>query len=142
MKPSSYYSEHDTYRCSDCNKARLKHGYFKNHEDSKVKRREYSKKNYELTKEVKHSFTIKSKFGITKKHYNEMEAASFGACEICKMPDSAGRKLSVDHNHVTGVIRGLLCTKCNAAIGALKTDAGIELLQNAIEYIKRTEAYL
>ena len=141
-KTASEYSRHDLYRCNDCNKKRLTNGYFKDHEQSKDKRKKYAKDNYVKMKEVRHSFHVKSKFGVSKNDYQLMMGNANGSCEICKLPDMGGRKLSVDHNHATGIIRGLLCTKCNAAIGALKTDVGIELLQNAIEYIKRTEDYL
>ena len=56
-------------------------------------------------------------------------------CAICELDevDSLHGKLSVDHCHRTGKIRGLLCVNCNTAIGKLKdSDA---LLQKAINYL-------
>jgi len=44
--------------------------------------------------------------------------------------------LHLDHNHITGEIRGLLCFNCNTAIGKLKTDIGTQLLRKAIKYIE------
>jgi hypothetical protein len=43
-------------------------------------------------------------------------------------------RLSVDHCHNTGKIRGILCTKCNTGLGSFKDN--IELLMNAIKYLK------
>lgn len=57
-----------------------------------------------------------------------------GLCKICKVPMSmtSRRKDSchVDHNHKTGLIRGLLCSMCNVAIGSAK-DSPIVLREMA-----------
>jgi hypothetical protein len=56
-------------------------------------------------------------------------------CKICIKPNSKryGR-LSVDHCHKTNKVRGLLCDKCNMAIGLLYDD--ITILNNVINYLK------
>jgi len=47
------------------------------------------------------------------------------------------RALDIDHNHITNQNRKLLCSQCNLAIGLFKVDKeGINLLQNAVKYIK------
>lgn len=46
--------------------------------------------------------------------------------------------LSVDHNHKTGAVRGLLCNGCNMGLGRFEDN--IEWLQNAIDYLIKTEA--
>jgi hypothetical protein len=45
--------------------------------------------------------------------------------------------LAVDHCHTTGKIRGLLCSKCNPALGAFNDN--IEILNSAIKYLKEYE---
>lgn len=64
-------------------------------------------------------------------------------CKICGKPEivkSRGgslRELSVDHNHHTGKVRGLLCVRCNNALGLLKADDfGTMNLEAAIRYLK------
>ncbi len=62
-----------------------------------------------------------------------------GVCAICGEPETAvlrGRtlKLSVDHDHETGVIRGLLCHACNLGLGKFKDR--VELLEKAIAYLE------
>lgn len=73
-------------------------------------------------------------YGISIDDYNEIFIKQDGCCRICKRHQSElKRKLSVDHNHETSEIRGLLCNKCNQAIGLLNDDP--ELLDSAKEYV-------
>lgn len=58
-----------------------------------------------------------------------------GLCQICKSFKSNRKsRLCVDHNHLTGKIRGLLCDRCNRAIGLFGDDSNI--LESALEYLK------
>lgn len=92
---------------------------------------------YGKCKECTKSFKLKNRYGITQKEYDTMSESQNHVCKICKLPkNTANKKLAVDHNHKTGQIRGLLCDRCNRAIGLLKVDEGTELLEKAIEYIK------
>lgn len=43
-----------------------------------------------------------------------------GKCAVCGRPCSTGRRLAVDHDHFTGLVRGLLCSKCNPLLGKLE----------------------
>lgn len=73
-------------------------------------------------------------YGISSEQYAEMLAAQGGLCAICGEVDaSAYAKLCVDHDHATGVVRGLLCRLCNNAIGYFKDDTG--RLSAAINYL-------
>lgn len=57
-----------------------------------------------------------------------------GRCAICKTHQSElNYTLCVDHNHTTGVVRGLLCKKCNQALGMFNDD--YENLANALAYL-------
>jgi len=60
------------------------------------------------------------RYGISPAEYNALLAKQNGACAICRRR-SKGR-LCVDHCHVTGMIRGLLCDSCNLGLGSLKED--------------------
>ena len=63
-----------------------------------------------------------------------------GVCAICSNQGTTERfkHLSVDHNHVTGEIRGLLCHKCNMGIGQFQDNP--ELLQKAIAYLTNSSS--
>jgi hypothetical protein len=77
-------------------------------------------------------------FGITHQEYDELLAFQQSVCAICKRPEQRMfrgklRRLSVDHDHATGKIRGLLCSECNLALGLLGDD--VEVFRAAIEYL-------
>ena len=72
--------------------------------------------------------------------YRAMLAAQGGLCAICgeaPNPDGvrAASRLHVDHDHSTGVVRALLCTRCNQGIGYMRDRP--DLLRLAAEYIER-----
>ena len=77
---------------------------------------------------------IKRKFGITPETYYQLSESQSHLCAICNGIDDRGAKLAVDHCHNTGKIRGLLCRKCNVALGYLNDD--IVLLESALNYLK------
>jgi Autographiviridae endonuclease VII len=60
------------------------------------------------------------RYGISLAEYDALLAKQNGACAICRRRST--RMLCVDHCHVTGMVRGLLCHECNAALGYLKDD--------------------
>lgn len=76
-------------------------------------------------------------YGVCKVKYEELLLAQGGSCAICKTKFSNSRynKLSIDHCHTTGKVRGLLCNNCNTAIGLLKES--IHRLEAAKEYLQR-----
>lgn len=70
--------------------------------------------------------TLQRLYGITEAEYEAMWLWQGGVCAICLQPEKARdhrsgklRELSVDHDHETGVVRGLLCHNCNKALGLL-----------------------
>lgn len=87
--------------------------------------------------------------GVTMEWYNEQFAKQGGVCAICRQVESRHRsgvptRLNVDHCHQTGVVRGLLCTRCNSGIGLLGDS--LPTAMAAVEYlrewwIKRTVEY-
>jgi hypothetical protein len=76
--------------------------------------------------ERRRSHRLRTRFGITLTQYDEMLAKQHGVCAICFQPETTlykrngiekAKPLSVDHDHVTGRVRGLLCFRCNAYLG-------------------------
>jgi hypothetical protein len=67
--------------------------------------------------------------------YKAIFAAQNGACAICQGRPKAGRSLDIDHCHTSGKVRGLLCGKCNKAIGGFADNP--ELLRTAADYLER-----
>lgn len=83
-----------------------------------------------------HESDIWKNYRITADEYRTLLSDSDGLCAICGGRDSYGRKrLAVDHDHQTGIVRGILCYKCNTGIGLFLHDPTI--LRKAIVYLRR-----
>ena len=78
---------------------------------------------------------LQKKFGISIDEYNKKLAKQKRVCAICSKSCSFGKNLAVDHCHASGVIRGLLCSKCNLGLGLFKDD--IILLATAKKYLAK-----
>lgn len=80
--------------------------------------------------------TLRKKFNLTIEQYDALLAAQGGRCFICQRKPAKDRALAVDHNHVTGRVRGLLCpSQCNyRLLGAFHEDA--DLFERAAEYLR------
>lgn len=60
-------------------------------------------------------------YKLSIEEYDRLHAHQDGKCYICGQPEPVkGRRLSVDHNHETGEIRGLLCSRCNPILGKIE----------------------
>lgn len=89
--------------------------------------REWSRRN---PKRVKNTY-LKSRYGIDIEQWSKLFESQEGRCAVCK---DRG-KLCVDHNHMTGAVRELLCPRCNAAIGMLRESP--KLCDAAKKYLKK-----
>lgn len=79
---------------------------------------------------------LKSKYGITPERYSELLEQQNGRCAICKSTNpgrSGSQRFAVDHDHVTGEVRGLLCDHCNVGLGRFQDNP--MLLQAATLYL-------
>jgi hypothetical protein len=83
---------------------------------------------------------LRRHFGLTIEMYEALVTAQNGVCALCKRPESHRSRhgeitrLAVDHDHVTGSIRALLCHACNVGIGSFLDDPA--LLRAAAEYVE------
>jgi hypothetical protein len=85
---------------------------------------------------------LKKSFDMPLEEYQERLAKQNGVCAICKKPETLIRlekltALRVDHSHLTGANRGLLCDSCNKGIGFLKDSP--ELCIAAAQYLRSYE---
>jgi hypothetical protein len=86
---------------------------------------------------------LRTKYGITVADYDRMLEEQDGGCAICgtRVPcvrrhkNIETEKFFVDHCHVTGKVRGLLCNACNRALGYLRDDPTI--IDRAASYLRR-----
>jgi len=76
---------------------------------------------------------LRRRFGMSLDDYRAMLELQRGGCAICGRPEPEGGSLHVDHDHETGAVRGLLCFRCNGALGNLDED--VDRLADAIAYL-------
>ncbi len=82
-----------------------------------------------------HTHQMKYRYGISPVQYADMLEQQNGVCAVCGKTNKDGKRLAVDHDHETLEVRGLLCHRCNVALGMVDDD--VNILTNLIEYILR-----
>lgn len=88
---------------------------------------------------AKRNKNLVSNYGITDEEYDQLLEGQGGVCAICKRPETkrgpqgGPRRLSVDHDHETRRVRGLLCLSCNTGIANFLESA--DLLMTAARYV-------
>lgn len=97
----------------------------------KLKKKEYDQE---------YRFVLYNKrHGINKNDYIKLLNEQDSKCAICSGQNPSGRRLHLDHCHITGKVRGLLCSCCNTSLGKLRDSP--KLLQNAINYLNKHDAH-
>jgi hypothetical protein len=90
---------------------------------------------------ISHAQVLREKYGLTPDQYDRMLQEQNGVCAICRQPEtrrgSGGepRRLSVDHDHRTGVVRALLCGRCHTVTSAVEESP--DLLEAVRLYLAR-----
>ena len=119
--------------CAECRQNATREHH--NKPESKIKHKLWYKRYEENAEDAR----MKRLYGISLNQYKLMFEEQNGCCALCHQPETSkaasGKilRLSVDHNHQTGSIRGLLCFVCNRGIGFIRDD--IELAIRVLEYI-------
>lgn len=72
-------------------------------------------------------------YNLSPEQLTEMQIRAGGKCSICGK--YVGSKLVIDHDHMTGKVRGMICTACNFALGWVGDNQ--KILANMITYLKR-----
>jgi Recombination endonuclease VII len=138
----------DGYRndCKACFAARSKQWYLRNREHVIARVKVWQRANPERVKATRDAARprrraidrdahLRRTFGLTSDQYAAMLADQGGGCALCGRTPPPGRSLHVDHHDATGVVRGLLCFRCNAGIGQFREDT--LRLADAIVYLAR-----
>ena len=124
--------------CSHCGIFKIAELYHKNgnYADGTQKRQSWCA---ECMNEIGYKSRVKNgTVLLTKEQHNHLFNQQVGKCAICGIhQNELERPLHIDHNHKTGDIRGLLCFKCNAALGLMNDN--VEILQKAILYLNRAK---
>ena len=115
----------------------------------KPNRKEYYKQYYQQNKEkiLNHSNSyyqenknkvinnwVERKYKINQEQYHTMLTEREYKCDICQ---DIMTKPHIDHCHISGKVRGILCSRCNTALGKFKDD--VNKLQRAIDYLNKNK---
>lgn len=124
--------------CYDCEKIkyRLIAANPKNLENRRFRE---TKNRRSLTLEEKRSLRNKWKFGLSPEAFDAIYKTQRGNCGICSqyLDRLIEKKCFVDHDHVTGIVRGILCRNCNSGLGFFKDNK--QALAQAIKYLKESK---
>lgn len=130
--------------CIKCNKLKKIYAknicrvcYYKEQNDNWKKRNPEKVKKYKektnkklLSKGYFKDYCLRKNYGIGIETFNKLHKEQDGGCAIC---GKSNESLGVDHNHITGKIRGLLCKGCNLIIGIIEDRP--ELFLNINSYL-------
>lgn len=101
----------------------------------------YAKDNFATIKKRTRRTDLFKYWGISEQQFDTMLNSQNGTCAICdKTMSSPFKSLCIDHDHITGTFRGILCDSHNRALGLLGDS--IENLKKCIRYIRNHEKIL
>ncbi len=107
--------------------------YAANKERANLNNKAWNAANPGRARKTQRACLLKKKYGLTIEDYGRILKAQGGRCRICRR--KPGKKmLAVDHNHQTGEVRALLCSKCNTGLGQFNED--LSLLLKAASYLE------
>lgn len=118
FSPASKASDGRTSYCRDC--LRLRHRAYRDAKAGGAPRR------------PARDYHLKRRYGLTSADVDAMVEAQGGVCALCR----ERKPEHVDHDHVTGVVRGVLCFCCNQGLGNFRDRA--DVMRHAISYLERT----
>lgn len=139
--------------CKECTAARRKRWYTENKDREIARVADWQRRNAErhrayqqerrqqpAVKRKNREGHLRRKYGITLADYDALLKHQEGVCAICGREPRDDIALHVDHDHATGAVRGLLCFRCNNAVGDLGDDPVI--LQRAADYLSPVDSDL
>lgn len=121
--------------CKTCAAKKAKVYYQANIERLRIEgvRKQRERREARLDHETRRRRDLRKKYGITVEDWDRLHDLQLGRCAICHLPLAEVTKVCVDHDHVTGAVRGLLCTRCNQGLGYFQDSS--EMLLSAARYI-------
>lgn len=120
--------------CHVCEAARHRSNYAADPDKERKRTATWAITNPKLLQTVRQKAFLKRRYGVTVEQYNALLIKQKGLCACCyKDLALTVRRPHLDHDHITGAIRGILCRGCNMGIGQLGDN--IKGVMNALEYL-------
>lgn len=105
-----------------------------NKEKLKEQGRRYYQENKERLSETQRAQKLRAQYGITPDDVDRMVEKQGGGCAICEKDLSDKKERRIDHNHETGLVRGILCHHCNTMLGYGIDDP--QILESGARYLR------
>lgn len=80
-------------------------------------------------------YHLNYRYGISAERQQSLMTSQEGRCAVCGEVLKPGKETHLDHDHVTGKVRGFLCRRCNSAIGMVQDSPAV--LRRAADYLER-----
>lgn len=132
-----------TSKCGQCAREKARKGgtyherkrlwLIANREEYAAKRKTWPSRLTKRTATENRRKLLRRKYALTVDEFDNMLARQMGVCCICKEENTGGRPLFVDHDHASGQVRGLLCHRCNVAVGSIRDSRAH--FERIIDYI-------
>jgi len=136
-------------RCRDCGQVKAVDRFYRRRETAGTRKSDwlsyckgcYKGRRYPRLRATANRRLQLQRYGLTLAAYEALLLGQAGLCAICRQTETAtyrGRvkRLSVDHDHATGRVRGLLCHNCNVMLAGSRDNP--TFLQGAIAYLAST----
>lgn len=124
------------YICKACASAKDKKYRTANPEISAKRTAKWRNKNIERSRKVNKRSKYKNSYNISEQQTLELLSEQNHSCKICRLSsDELAKDLCLDHNHLTGEIRGFLCDNCNKGLGQFKDN--VRSIKAAIIYLSQ-----
>lgn len=79
---------------------------------------------------------MKTRYGLSPLEYQQLMEKADYKCQICSTRLSSTSDKCIDHDHNTGKVRGVLCIRCNTALGTFGDS--VEGLMKAVKYLEQS----
>lgn len=107
--------------------------YLANKDKLSAQAKAWKERNPARVKNYKRNWEFQKKYGITTEEYERQWALQDRRCKICNTSDAGKKGFHVDHDHINGKFRGILCGNCNNALGLFQEST--QILNSAMEYL-------
>lgn len=140
-KPISEFAKRSNRPCGIKSQCKTCHAKYKrewcaaNNEHINIWRRQYSAKN----KEKIYANAKKHKYGLSDCQYKQLD--QINSCQLCDS-QVCGRDKHIDHCHGTGTVRGILCNRCNTALGGFEWLNQVAGINQVLQYLNLEERKL
>ena len=127
--------------CRSCNRKRVSQWAKENPHLANAGNRRHRARHLEKVQKASRASKIRMQYGLEPEDYDRMFVEQGGVCAICKQPETRRHRdgtpwnMPIDHDHVTGEVRGLLCGSCNSGIANFRDST--ERLAAAIDYLNQ-----